>query len=411
MYPILSKIQNNVPLKLTNDSVHFVYMFSLSLIVGIIPLFFSHFFSVFGLVIGQGSSFERVKVILFCFLVLLALIEVILFSYGKLEQISRRKYLLFFSILFFPLLAHSVIGWSFDASFFWWSYEKHHGYFFFVALVLLFGISTLLEKKEYERILRISFFASLGVAVFALLEYSHIYSFFSQGVGKISWELGRTISTLGNPNYVAGYLLLHLPFLGIFSSRYRMVFWVLLVAAILTTGSLIGIALMMGYGIFLVLPKKSNRILILCSIFIIGIVCMYFFLPSEKLLSFTSRFVLMYETMWLFFSHPFWILFGNGSDSIITLYSGSRSPIINSYFPATSAIDSSHNIFLDILYFFGLPFFIFLLWYVRNIWRNIDTMSRASFALGILFFSLNVIVIVPLIPLIIILGYASHQSR
>lgn len=386
-------------------------MYTISLIVGIIPLFFSHFFSVFGLVIGQGSSFERVKVILFCFLVLLALIDVILFSYEKLEQISRRKYLIFFSILLFPLLAHGILGWSFDASFFWWSYEKHHGYFFFSALVLLFGISTLLEKKEYERILKISFFTSLGVAIFALLEYLHIYSFFPQGVGKISWELGRTISTLGNPNYVAGYLLLHLPFLVLFSSRYRIAFWILLASAILTTGSLIGMALMMGYGFFLLLPKKSYRILILCSIFMIGIVCMYFFLPSEKLLSFTSRFVLMYETMRLFFSHPLWILFGNGSDSIITLYSGSRSKLINSYFPATSAIDSSHNIFLDILYFFGLPFFVFLLWHVKKIWRNIDTMSRASLILGILFFSLNVIVIAPIIPLIIILGYASHQSR
>lgn len=85
-------------------------MYTISLIVGIIPFFFSHIFSVFGWVIGQGSSFERVKVILFCFLVLLAVIEVILFSYEKLERISTRKYLLFASILFFPLVAHGIIG-------------------------------------------------------------------------------------------------------------------------------------------------------------------------------------------------------------------------------------------------------------------------------------------------------------
>lgn len=90
--------------------------------------------------------------------------------------------------------------------------------------MLLLGISMLLEKKEYERILKVSCLASLGVAIFALLEYVHVYSFFPQGVGKISWELGRTISTLGNPNYVAGYLLLHLPFLRLFSFRYRIIF-------------------------------------------------------------------------------------------------------------------------------------------------------------------------------------------
>lgn len=64
------------------------------------------------------------------------------------------------------------------------------------------GIASLLTKKEFDRLILFSLGSASLVAIFAIIEYLG-FSLFFPSVGNVSWELGRTISTLGNPNYVA----------------------------------------------------------------------------------------------------------------------------------------------------------------------------------------------------------------
>lgn len=141
-------------------------------------------------------------------------------------------------MLIFPL----VVGWfsfsGLDIPFFWGSYEKRHGYIFFVSILLTFFLFSLVSDKR--RYYRASLITASVVAVIAILEYIG-FSLFLPELSTQSWGAGRSVSTLGNPNYVAGYLLMHLPFLSlIHRKKYRIFFLFLLIGGIMTTGSLIG---------------------------------------------------------------------------------------------------------------------------------------------------------------------------
>lgn len=389
-----------------------IIMYVLSLIVALIPLFFSHIFSSFGIFFMEGSSFERVKVYLFCILIIIAVIETLFFRYEKLMKITKIQYSFFFLILIFPLLVQLFRGWGMDPDFLWGSHEKHHGYYFFTGLVFLFGIATLLEKREYDRILRISLITASIVACFAVLEYMKLYSFFPMRLIETSWEGGRANSTLGNPNYVAGYLVMLLPLITLIRKPERYSLLLLLILGILTTQSFIGISIMIVYWVYLFMKKSQYPILYLSLCIVLSWSLLYFLIPPEKLLSLMSRWVLMIEVLRAFLSNSWGILFGYGPDSIIGYFSFSpRSDLINAYFPAGSAIDSSHNILIDILYSYGIIFFVGIVHIIRNRWNRISRTAHESIILAIVFFSLNVVVISPLIPLIILLAYVPVPSR
>lgn len=141
-------------------------------------------------------------------------------------------------MLIFPI----VVGWfsfsGLDIPFFWGSHEKRHGYIFFVSILLTFFLFSLASDKR--RYYRASLMVASVVAVIAILEYIG-FSLFLPELSTQSWGAGRSVSTLGNPNYVAGYLLMHLPFLSlIYRKKYRIFFLLLLIGGIMTTGSLIG---------------------------------------------------------------------------------------------------------------------------------------------------------------------------
>lgn len=120
----------------------------------------------------------------------------------------------------------------------------------------------------------------------------------------------------------------------------------------------------------------------------------------------------MIETLRGFLSNPLGILFGYGPDSIIEYFSLSpRSDLIHAYFPAGSAIDSSHNILIDILYSYGIIFFVGMVYIIRNRWNRISHTARESIILMIIFFSYNVVILAPLILLVILLAYTSESTQ
>lgn len=120
----------------------------------------------------------------------------------------------------------------------------------------------------------------------------------------------------------------------------------------------------------------------------------------------------MIEVLRAFLMHLLGILFGYGPDSIIEYFSLSpRSDLINAYFPTGSAIDSSHNILIDILYSYGLIFFVGMMHIIQNRWSRISRTAHESIILTIAFFSLNVIILAPLIIIIILIAYTPVPPR
>ena len=66
-------------------------MFSLSFLFLTLPLYFSHIFMHFGVVMGDSASFERQKMYLFVLTVLIALAEMIFMRYDAFV-VQLRKY-------------------------------------------------------------------------------------------------------------------------------------------------------------------------------------------------------------------------------------------------------------------------------------------------------------------------------
>ena len=68
------------------------------------------------------------------------------------------------------------------------------------------------------------------------------------------------MSTLGNPNYVAGYLLILIPFVTTLHTPERWIYSGIITLALLSTGSYIGVMCYIGYlmyrGVDTLLSKK-----------------------------------------------------------------------------------------------------------------------------------------------------------
>jgi hypothetical protein len=242
------------------------------------------------------------------------------------------------------------------------------------------------------------------MSIIALYECRFGSPFFHQ-VGTISWEAGRVIGTLGNPNYLAGYILIHIPLLKNYPHSIKFPIAILFIAVIYFTGSYIALGLICIWILFSLLSLKIQYHQ---GFLLLGIIsfCISISIPviriiePEKLLSLMSRFVLMWDILTYMIQYPFIFLTGMGPDSIITHYHGIRSTLIESYFPSSLAIDSSHNFFLDILFQFGILPIIAGGTILFKYWKSLSSMSQTGILLGGSFLSLNVMIVSHLIILI-----------
>lgn len=411
-------------------------MYSIIALFLTIPLYFTDFFSPIGIIIWEWRSFERQKMYLLVFLLICAIFERIIqkrtniyvfftsFSHkgkrvwesswvnGGLE-LNFKKYSIYFLFvsLLFIIPCISLFWWdslSYD-TFLFWSQEKHHGYIWYICLVFLGLILSTFSYSEKRKLVTMVMIWAVLVAFFALIEFFIWHSAF----GKFSWwNEWRAASTLGNPNYVAGFLLMCLPLFSLVPRLFRSWYVIFLVSGILSTVSYIGMALMWSYILYeflcFIAPSKKPRIvtvaLSLASVYII-----YRYLPEEKLLSFKGRFVLMDDIWAHMVQYPFSFVIWFWPESVMAYFSEPRSELVNSYFPMWHVIDSSHSIGLDALFKYWL-YPLFFVWYLLyNSWNRIQIQARIGFILGFLFFSLNVVVTVHMI-LFILFGMLFYKE-
>ena len=279
----------------------------------------------FGYTFFEHSSFERVKVILFFILVFFGILEVLFRRNTDFFETIKKHGYISLSFLLFPFLVFYLRNFGNGASdemwnfFFLGSYEKFHGYFFYISCVFCFFLFSFVHHKN--SLIQTSLISAGLVSLFAILEYTKIWEFFPHE--SVTWEMGRTLSTLGNPNYVAGYLLLHLPFCFILRSPERYLLLCIFVFAIITTGSFIGFVLV---GFFLTwkilellfvklkmkIPLFNNTAIISCIV--LTIIASAGFIVSQKIgrekwLSFESRGVLVSDLTRSLVSDPLGLLF------------------------------------------------------------------------------------------------------
>jgi hypothetical protein len=286
-------------------------------------------------------------------------------------------------LLFDPLLRDAIAhlqyptkrSWEVLSSFFLGSAEKRHGVFYVLSLVVLFLILGFdYDERKKNSILTGIFTGFFGVAFYGVVQFFGLDPLnatimsapfeYPSVLGDFLFQ-NRITSTLGNPNYVAGFLLLVAPLVLELTKKVslRITFLVLIGIIMIMTKSLIGIGLLGIYGVYISVLhwiKKPLYAIIITFLFG-GIIAtsLDFSLPndatkSNKLLNLTTRFVLMSEISPLLVESPRALLVGHGTNTIQAGYEKIRKTTINQYIQPENIIDSSHNFFIDFAYQYGL---------------------------------------------------------
>ncbi len=401
-------------------------MYFLAFFLFSLPFVFSHLFWAWFFVYIQSFlwenfhiflasiSFEKIKVLyLFCFLVcfLVFLVWKYIFSY----KYSRKKS--FFSLYFLwgycillaiPLVSYLLFWW--DASYFLWgNSQKMHGYIWYIACALFWSISALYFQKKllfYRAILLASCFV-WGLTLGEFFLGSSLWFWDSL---TIPWWEFRPIISFWNPNYIAGFLLLTLPvILSYCKQKYiKIPLFVLVLWAIVSTGSLTALVLSLGFIFFEIsrIFRIDMRILIL--IFACSAAALFALLPREKILSFESRIALQ-EDIISDISFPE-ILVWKWIGSIEEHFRETRNQKIQKYFPNHFIIDSSHNIFVDFLYEFGIIWLGIFLLYFWYFWKCFEYGEKIICILFFLFFSFNTLTTLPVLIFLWASAYGFWQS-
>ena len=87
-----------------------------------------------------------------------------------------------------------------------------------------------------------------------------------------------------------------------------------------------------------------------------------------------------------------------------------RSTLVNSYFPTNMSIDSSHNIFIDMLFQFGIVPLLIIGYTLSTTWKNKKEELQIAILLGGIFLALNVFVVTHIVVLSLLL-YIMGRSK
>jgi hypothetical protein len=143
-----------------------------------------------------------------------------------------------------PLVSAFYFATPLDIDWLLGSHEKHHGYLFYTGVLSLILLLLASSRDHLKSYLCWSIVASIIVAMIAIGEHmGGIWDIYGRSL-MISAYPGRSVSTLGNPNYVAGYLLLFIPLFARIPTPERWLVLGVWSLTILTTGSYIAIILM-----------------------------------------------------------------------------------------------------------------------------------------------------------------------
>ncbi|MDD5377409.1 MAG: hypothetical protein PHH16_04850 [Candidatus Gracilibacteria bacterium] len=367
----------------------------------LVPLFFSHILKVLSFpIIFGNSSYERIKVELFYGL-LIALIPFWIRSpfFKKSRAFFENKRNIFGIIALLIILCISAVLAPDLQTALLGGGEKQHGILLFIALGIFFLVLATLPEIYRISFIKISFVSLAFVLFYATMQWMGLDQLGSRYI--LSFSEGRVFSTLGNPNYLAGFFILFLPLVqkALKTRAMRNLWYGLLLFGVAISGSLFGISIVLGYFIFRLFSHYGKRRLyipiIATTICILGISIVSPIVPREKLGSAEHHMIIWETGIRAVFASPERMLFGYGPEQFRTIFPRFVAKEDARYFQDNTP-DRAHDIFLDILFSFGIvglvSFLALLLVFFRN--RTISAPSSQVMMLFLLFFSFNIPVLV-----------------
>lgn len=318
-----------------------------------------------------------------------------------LRSVSKNKTLWLLGLFLLSKLIIDIFGLNFFNSFFG-NYERMAGLYMWIHLFfwLIVLITVFNTKEKYRKLFDSSVFVGIIVAVLGLLQKMGLYFLFILPGDQ------RIYSSVGNPAYLASYLLANLFFAGYLFFQKGGKFWktYYIIAGILdffviyltaTRGALLGLSVSVVFILIYFLIKvdnKKNR-LILGSILLLLFlsVTSVFVFKENKIIQNNLTLKRVSEISFSDYSSNsrllLWrgaiiaskdrLLFGYGENNI-------KFPLDKYYDPRTTEdwFDSSHNQFLDVLLSNGMigliVYLLFFGWIIFILWKKRDKDEKIS---------------------------------
>lgn len=388
-------------------------------IIFFIPLYFAYWFLTY-------QPFELNKSLIFKSLVcLLGIVSLLNFSiYRGASQINWgrqvKKYYLWPLIFIFGL-SLCLFWWPNPLLSFYGTIERQAGlqnylYYFIWFILLSFNLLNIGSRREkyqdnlnqrLQRLLITIFVSATLVSLYAILQFVNID--FLTWV-EPAYLTRRAFSTLGQPNFLASWLLLTIP-LAIYLSVTERRFWfkfiyflgtVFQLAGLLASGSRggvvalgLGFLLLSFYSLRKITWSRVNKLKLIIGVLIsLSIFLIVFDFVSGGRLRDILKFdygssgarINIYQASVKAISHRPWGGYGldNGAEALIPYY----LPDWGVYGNVGQIPDRAHNLFLDILLSSGLYglglFIIFYYFFFSLVRRNLQNKlaPRLSLALG-----------------------------
>lgn len=370
----------------------------------------------------RWSGFESVKVTFLLFCVFFASIAHIVSLFQKKKGTVS---ILFFQVIlvFFVWTGIALfLNRSINPYFVFGNLEKHHGWFFYMALMILFFLLRQNTSSEHKKLFKVSFYGFIGVALYGI--FQKIWLDPLQDAYETRLDMRRVFSTLGNPNYLAGLTLMILPLMhetifahkGHHKALWDIILWVLWGMLVYWTWSYLAWIFFACY-VFVVLmnhvvTRKKHRYAF-WAIFLVSLLTAvsYIFMnygqdivALQKMQWFIARFYLWKTGIAALFHDIPHLLFWYGPDGFLSVSEYFRHPLLSVYEDPAYRIDRSHNVFIDFALHFGVPLLGVILFLIIRAWKYLSIGQQLSLLFFALYFSFNIPVLVHFLLVIQILA-------
>jgi hypothetical protein len=359
------------------------------------------------------SGFESVKVSFFLLCTAGALIAHLIHIFLSENPITlSRSFIISLGVVFLWTVVSLWLNYDVNVYFTSGNPEKRHGWFFYMGLFALFFLLKSVSSEERRNLLYTSFAGFIGVIIYVVFQkiwLDPLAPFYETRL-----DPRRAFSTLGNPNYLAGFILIMLPLLHetIFPHKaehkasWDIILGVVAAVVIYLTGSYLAWIIFAGYVLVILLKhivsKKKHRDIFWISLVVIAFLAGILFwqeygrdvLEMQKMKWFIARWYLWKTGIAGLFHDPWRFLFWYWPDGFLAVSEYFRHPLLSVYEDPAYNIDRSHNVFIDFALHFGVPALVAVLFFIT---RNLSHMShgnRMSLLLFALYFSFNIPVLV-----------------
>jgi len=365
-------------------------------------------------------NYEFTKTMLFNILSSVLFSIVFLYSFVSKWVIKIPKNIIFFIWFFYLILGISTY---FSAipfqSLFWWV-SKWHWFIFYNNLILFFlSIYILFQNIWSKYILKSLLFSVFILGIVWIKEY-YFPSF-------DYWDLwNRLLSTLWHPNYVAGILLMVIPFsIYLLESNFKLKYnfisriiyfliTLLFFITLLLTKSFIAIFLVILYLIHKFYWKNNTDFFIIFTfIFIIFWWIFIFKYFPEKLNSFISRFYIWETTLKIIFSDIKIFFFWIWAENLNLYFDKFKSIELYLYENIWFNADRPHNILINFWVHFWVFWLIVISWIYYKIIKifNSDNWWNYSLLWISIFWLFNFPNIIWYLFFIIIFSYSLYKKK